>query len=64
MKRVMHLMLPTVGLGLALLAWWGASLKVPDLPSPVRTWEESRIYITEPFVKRGETDQGIALLAY
>jgi nitrate/nitrite transport system permease protein len=64
MKRVTHVMLPTVGLGLALLVWWGASLKVSDLPSPIRTWEESRIYITEPFVKRGETDQGIALLAY
>ena len=27
-------------------------------------WDESRLYILEPFVKRGETDQGIALLAY
>jgi nitrate/nitrite transport system permease protein len=37
---------------------------VPDLPSPLRTWEESKLYILEPFTKRGETDQGIALLAY
>ena len=29
-----------------------------------RTWEESKLYILEPFAKRGETDQGIALLAY
>ena len=43
---------------------WGRELQVPDLPSPVRTWEESKIYILEPFVKRGETDQGIALLEY
>jgi nitrate/nitrite transport system permease protein len=64
MKRVVHLCLPLVGVAVALLAWWGASLKVPDLPSPVRTWEESKIYILEPFEKRGETDQGIALLAY
>jgi nitrate/nitrite transport system permease protein len=60
----MHLMLPTVGVTLAIAAWWAASLAVPDLPSPVRTWEESKIYILEPLVKRGETDQGIALLAY
>ena len=64
MKRVLHMLLPLVGVGLALLVWWGASLKVADLPSPVRTWEESKLYILEPFTKRGEVDQGIALLAY
>ena len=37
---------------------------VPDLPSPLRTWEESKLYILEPLTKRGETDQGILLLAY
>jgi len=63
-KRVANLCLPLVGLGAAVLAWWGISLLVPDLPSPWRTWDESRIYILEPLVKRGETDQGIALLAY
>jgi nitrate/nitrite transport system permease protein len=64
MRRVMHLMLPAVGVTLAVAAWWAASRAVPDLPSPARTWEESKIYILEPLVKRGETDQGIALLAY
>ena len=37
---------------------------MPDLPSPLRTWKESSIYILKPFEKRGEMDQGIALLAY
>jgi nitrate/nitrite transport system permease protein len=64
MKRLVHLCLPLVGVSLALAAWWGASMMVSDLPSPARTWEESKLYILEPFVKRGETDQGIALLAY
>ena len=64
LKRLTHLLLPTVGVGLALLIWWGASRQVPDLPSPMRTWEESKLYILEPFTKRGEVDQGIALLAY
>ena len=36
---------------------------MPDLPSPLKTWEESKIYILEPFAKRGEMDQGIVLLA-
>jgi nitrate/nitrite transport system permease protein len=64
MNRVSHVLLPGVGIGLALLVWWGASLLVPDLPSPVRTWEESKIYILAPLEKRGEMDQGILLLAY
>ena len=31
----------------------------PDLPSPVETWDKSKLYIVEPFAKRGELDQGI-----
>ena len=64
MKRLVHILLPAVGVALALVAWSVASAMVPDLPSPLRTWEESKIYILEPLAKRGETDQGIALLAY
>ncbi|PYR88330.1 MAG: nitrate ABC transporter, permease protein [Acidobacteria bacterium] len=60
----MHLLLPMVGVVLAVLAWWAASVMIPELPSPARTWQESKIYILQPLVKRGETDQGIALLAY
>ena len=63
-RRLVNLLLPLCGVGLALLVWWGASTAVPDLPSPVRTWEESKIYILEPLAKRGEMDQGIVLLAY
>ena len=64
LKRLVNLLLPLCGIGLALLVWWGASKMVPDLPSPARTWEESKIYILEPLAKRGEMDQGIARLAY
>jgi nitrate/nitrite transport system permease protein len=63
-KRFVHLVLPLGGIALALLVWWGASRAVPDLPSPLRTWEESKIYILEPLAYRGESDQGILLLAY
>lgn len=64
MKRAFDLFLPLIGVGLAVLVWWAVSRSVPDLPSPLRTWEESKVYILAPFEKRGETDQGIALLAY
>jgi nitrate/nitrite transport system permease protein len=64
MKRVVNLLLPLFGIGLAVLIWWAASAWVSDLPSPGRTWEESKLYILEPLTKRGETDQGIVLLAY
>jgi nitrate/nitrite transport system permease protein len=64
MNRLLHLSLPMVGVVLAVVVWWGASVMIPELPSPARTWQESKIYILQPLVKRGETDQGIALLAY
>ena len=50
---------------LAVVALWAfMSTKVPDLPSPLKTWQDSKVYIMQPLVKRGEMDQGIALLAY
>jgi nitrate/nitrite transport system permease protein len=63
-KTVGNLLLPLVGIALAGLAWWAASAYVPDLPSPFKTWEDSKLYIMEPWAKRGEMDQGIARLAY
>ncbi len=45
---------------------WGDVVKVTkreglsaDLPSPAETWTASKLYITQPFEKRGELDQGI-----
>jgi nitrate/nitrite transport system permease protein len=32
---------------------------VKDLPGPVETWEQTKKYITEPFAKRAELDQGV-----
>lgn len=63
-KRLVSFMLPAVGVGLAVAAWWGTSQFVTDLPSPWQTWEESKLYVLEPLAKRGEMDQGIGLLAY
>lgn len=62
-KRVWNVLLPFMGIGMAVGVWWIASRAVPDLPSPLATWEESRVYVLQPFEKRGETDQGIGLLA-
>src|SRR6186997_1807062 len=63
-KRIVHTLLPLCGIGMAVLVWWSASQLVSDLPSPARTWEESKVYILEPLAKRGEMDQGIVLLAF
>ena len=64
LKVIGNLCLPMVGIGIAIAAWWGASVHVADLPSPLETWHESRPYVMEPWAKRGEMDQGIARLAY
>ena len=63
-ERLTSVLLACVGLLAAGLVWAAASHAVPDLPSPGRTWAESRVYVMEPFEKRGEMDQGIGLLAY
>jgi nitrate/nitrite transport system permease protein len=62
-RRLGQFFLPASGLVMFALLWGGASLYVKDLPSPLRTWQESKLYLLEPFQKRGEMDQGIGLLA-
>jgi nitrate/nitrite transport system permease protein len=52
--------LPLLGAALVVLGWSLTSATWAEtLPSPTKTWEVSRLYITEPFEKRGELDQGI-----
>lgn len=63
-NRLINVLLPCVGVLAAGLLWFAVSKSVDDLPSPVETWQESKLYILEPFEKRGEMDQGIGLLAY
>ena len=63
-KRIGDLCLPFVGIALAGVAWWFASTVVDDLPSPLQTWDESKVYLLEPLAKRGEMDQGMGRLAY
>lgn len=54
------LVLPLVSIGLVVLLWWATSETwAPKLPSPGKTWEESKTYVLKPFEKRGEMDQGI-----
>ncbi len=55
--------LSMVGLVVVGGLWTFLSLNVaPDLPSPLKTWEESKLYILSPWEKRGEMDQGIGLM--
>jgi|SRR6185503_5318144 len=52
--------LPLFGFLIALALWQLASATVAkELPSPGRTWTESKEYLLNPFAKRGEMDQGI-----
>jgi nitrate/nitrite transport system permease protein len=58
--RLALLSLPLLGAAIMLLGWAIASATfAPNLPSPAKTWEASRLYVLEPFAKRGELDQGI-----
>ena len=56
--------LPLLGVGVVLLVWTILSATVArDLPSPLKTWEESKPYILNPFFKNGEMNQGIGRFA-
>jgi len=64
MKKVTEtFLLPLVGVALMLALWAIASTVATDLPSPIKTWEDSKIYILNPWEKRGEMDQGILRMA-
>jgi nitrate/nitrite transport system permease protein len=59
-KRTLIFFMPIVGLA-GILALWAltSAFLVESLPSPGETWRASKLYILEPFAKRGEMDQGI-----
>ena len=58
--RLDWLVLPLAGFAIVLALWAVSSMTwATNLPSPVKTWEASKVYILEPFAKRGEMDQGI-----
>ncbi|HYS93354.1 MAG TPA: ABC transporter permease subunit, partial [Candidatus Acidoferrales bacterium] len=57
------ILLPLLGLGGVLVVWTVISQIAHDLPSPLRTWNESRRYVLEPFFKDGEMNQGMGRLA-
>jgi nitrate/nitrite transport system permease protein len=52
--------MPMLGI-LGVIALWSlaSATFAPTLPSPIKTWEASRLYVLSPFAKRGELDQGI-----
>ena len=59
------LFLPFLGIGFTLVIWTILSTSVaPDLPSPLKTWEESKQYILNPFFKDVEMNQGIGRFAF
>lgn len=64
-NRFQALFFPLIGITSMVMLWALLSVTLaPDLPSPLRTWEESRRYVVEPFFKDGEMNQGIGRLTY
>jgi len=64
-KHVAPILYPLCGVA-AIVALWAivAATLAPDLPSPLRTWQESKRYVLEPFFKEGEMNQGMGRLAF
>ncbi len=66
MKRIdpSHIILPFAGVAFVILVWAAlSSFVAPELPSPMKTWEESKPYVLNPFFKEGEMNQGIGRFA-
>ena len=64
-KLIGDFVLSLVGLALVVCLWAFLSGAVAkDLPSPLKTWQDSKLYVTQPWEKRGEMDQGIARMAF
>src|SRR5499425_1059144 len=60
LRKLDWILLPLIGFACALLLWFILSQTLSkDLPSPGKTWGESKDYVLKPFAKRGEMDQGI-----
>ena len=61
MQRVFEVVvLPMLGIGAVLVLWaLTSAFWAETLPSPLKTREASKMYVLEPFEKRGELDQGI-----
>ncbi|MGH7899692.1 MAG: ABC transporter permease, partial [Candidatus Binatia bacterium] len=66
MKRYLApILYPLLGIAGVVALWALVSATVsPDLPSPLRTWQESSRYVLDPFFKEGEMNQGIGRLAF
>jgi nitrate/nitrite transport system permease protein len=58
-RIVRTLVLPLVGVLVVIALWAVVSAQIDNLPSPLKTWQVSKLYVLHPFEKRGELDQGI-----
>ncbi|HSI84199.1 MAG: nitrate ABC transporter permease [Candidatus Methylacidiphilales bacterium] len=57
------IVLPIIGATVILILWMLLSATVAaDLPTPGKTWQDSKLYILDPFADRGEQDKGIMTL--
>lgn len=51
--------LPALGLFAFILLWMVLCSVTDNLPNPYQMWKKSYLFVSEPFAKRGEMDQGI-----
>ncbi len=63
-KLLSSFALSLVGVALIVGIWsYLSGMVAKDLPSPLKTWQDSKLYVMHPWEKRGEMDQGILRMA-
>ena len=57
------LILPLIGMAAVFILWQISCMTwAKDLPTPLKTWQVSRLYIMQPLAKRGDFDLLIVVL--
>ena len=61
LKIINAFALPILLFGVLIAVWSTVSIKIPGFPTPMETWNELCIVLSDPLYNNGAGDQGIAL---
>ena len=61
LKTINTIALPTLLFGVLIAVWSSVSVEIPGFPTPMETWNELLIVLSDPLYDNGAGDQGIAL---
>jgi nitrate/nitrite transport system permease protein len=61
LKTINTIALPTLLFGVLIAVWTTVAIEIPGFPTPMETWNELLVVLSDPLYDNGAGDQGIAL---